>query len=247
MSFRMSASSLLSKSTCILFGQPTYPLSLQTSTRAFSQSTVTRASNNSFNNETDTPDKSSLDSSGPSSSSILSGNSSRSSSSSSAVFKTINHLERNTRARARNFQAATNARRYNDHPDTKYPTIVGPLPGIPPALDRQLVVEAEEARIIRSKKYDAGEILNPYDLNSFRTPREMPLFKGDMFKLAGINPLDMWTDAVLLSSYVSPIGKILPGKSTGTSPKNQKRLSKAIKRARAAGLLSAHHRAIPRL
>lgn len=41
----------------------------------------------------------------------------------------------------------------------------------------------------------------------------------------------------LMRRFVSPEGKILPGRRTGLSSKNQRKVTKAVKRARAIGLL----------
>lgn len=42
----------------------------------------------------------------------------------------------------------------------------------------------------------------------------------------------------LMRRFVSPEGKILPGRRTGLSSKNQRKVTKAVKRARAIGLLA---------
>jgi small subunit ribosomal protein S18 len=41
----------------------------------------------------------------------------------------------------------------------------------------------------------------------------------------------------LMRRFLSPEGKILPGRRTGLTSKNQRKITKAIKRARAVGLL----------
>lgn len=41
----------------------------------------------------------------------------------------------------------------------------------------------------------------------------------------------------LLRRFLSPEGKVLPGRRTGLTSKNQRKITKAIKRARAVGLL----------
>lgn len=46
-----------------------------------------------------------------------------------------------------------------------------------------------------------------------------------------------YKDTDLLSRFVSDRGKILPRRATGTSAKNQRKVSQAIKRARFMGLL----------
>lgn len=47
-----------------------------------------------------------------------------------------------------------------------------------------------------------------------------------------------FTDVKLLQRFLSDSGKILPRRITGVSSGHQKRLSKVIKTARAAGLLA---------
>ncbi|MCH2175824.1 MAG: 30S ribosomal protein S18 [Lentisphaeria bacterium] len=56
------------------------------------------------------------------------------------------------------------------------------------------------------------------------------------FTEEGILYID-YKDVDLLSRYVTEKGKILPRRVTGTSPKHQKMLAKAIKRARNCGLM----------
>lgn len=41
----------------------------------------------------------------------------------------------------------------------------------------------------------------------------------------------------LMRRFISPEGKILPGRRTGLTSRNQRKITKAIKRARAIGLL----------
>lgn len=41
----------------------------------------------------------------------------------------------------------------------------------------------------------------------------------------------------LMRRFLSPEGKILPGRRTGLTSKNQRKITKAVKRARAIGLL----------
>ncbi len=42
----------------------------------------------------------------------------------------------------------------------------------------------------------------------------------------------------LMRRFISPEGKILPGRRTGLTSQHQRKITKAIKRARAVGLLS---------
>ena len=53
----------------------------------------------------------------------------------------------------------------------------------------------------------------------------------------GIKEID-FKNVELLKRFISSLGKIRPRKKTGICAQHQRRLSKAIKRARALGLLS---------
>lgn len=46
-----------------------------------------------------------------------------------------------------------------------------------------------------------------------------------------------YRDTETLRRFVTPEGKILPARRTGLTAKNQRKVSKAIKRARAIGML----------
>ena len=46
-----------------------------------------------------------------------------------------------------------------------------------------------------------------------------------------------WEQTQTLSRFISSRGKILPGRSTGTCAKHQRKLARAIKRARTMALL----------
>jgi small subunit ribosomal protein S18 len=46
-----------------------------------------------------------------------------------------------------------------------------------------------------------------------------------------------YKNSELMRRFLSPEGKILPGRRTGLTSKNQRKITKAIKRARAIGLL----------
>ena len=60
--------------------------------------------------------------------------------------------------------------------------------------------------------------------------------KVDFIAANHINYID-YKDVNLLRRFVSEKGKILPRRVTGTSAKNQRRLTVAIKRARIMGLM----------
>jgi len=57
------------------------------------------------------------------------------------------------------------------------------------------------------------------------------------FCTKGIEEID-YKDIEILRRFISPYGKILPRKKRGTCAKHQRKLTKAIKRARIMALLS---------
>ncbi|ODV90600.1 hypothetical protein CANCADRAFT_2331 [Tortispora caseinolytica NRRL Y-17796] len=86
----------------------------------------------------------------------------------------------------------------------------------------------------------------PYDLSLHKaltatstTERVDPSM--DNFQYAGVDPLKFTKDPVFLSQFLRVDGSIKGGRENGLEPRTQRRLTKAIKRARAAGLLSHTH------
>lgn len=63
--------------------------------------------------------------------------------------------------------------------------------------------------------------------------------KSSSFNALEINPTDFYVLPHLLSSYMNVSGQILHRSVTGLSPKKQKQMSKAIRRARSFGLMSS--------
>lgn len=62
--------------------------------------------------------------------------------------------------------------------------------------------------------------------------------KSCPFKKAGVKPEEIdFADVDLLKHFTMMTGKILPARVTGVSPKHQKMLTLAIKRARIIGLM----------
>jgi len=56
-----------------------------------------------------------------------------------------------------------------------------------------------------------------------------------------IKELD-WEELELLKKFVSPQGRILASRKTGTCSKHQRKIAKAVKRARILGLIPFHER-----
>ncbi|KAG0224089.1 hypothetical protein BGW42_005651 [Actinomortierella wolfii] len=95
----------------------------------------------------------------------------------------------------------------------------------------------------RSGRFRKGDIYKPSDLDTsqprvYRGPSDRKSKKVDELKLIGVNPLDEYKNAELLSHYISPVGRLLSREQTGLTAKNQRRLSKAVRRARAMCILS---------
>ncbi|KAF1805496.1 ribosomal protein S18 [Mucor lusitanicus] len=96
------------------------------------------------------------------------------------------------------------------------------------------------------KVHHEGDIYHPEDLNDTRYRESLRQRRGkptppaeDPFEVLGLDPLHEYKNFRLLTHFVSDMGKILPREQTGVSAKNQRKLAKAIKRARAMGLMSS--------
>lgn len=108
--------------------------------------------------------------------------------------------------------------------------------------------EVEKAHIAKQFQtdFEPGTTYDPFDFSIAKIHLERKLNRNkhetpglDKRKL---NPLNYYTNPRFLSNFVSSTGKILHRDVTKLSHKNQKRVSVAIKRARAAGLLSSVHK-----
>ncbi|CAI2181855.1 2755_t:CDS:2 [Funneliformis geosporum] len=104
---------------------------------------------------------------------------------------------------------------------------------------------AIESQVKYGKIFRYGELYAPYELNedkykgkrnTGRSTRKPP--SVDIFNALKLNPLNY----KLLSNFVSDMGRILPRSITGLTAKNQRKLAKAIKRARSFGLIPSTHR-----
>ena len=105
-------------------------------------------------------------------------------------------------------------------------------------------VTAENVKVLNPsliKDFAYGTTYDPFDFSMARLYLDRK--NKSKFKVLGhnINPLDLYTSPEVLSQFMSSTGKILHRDVTGLSAKNQRRLSKAIRRAQAIGLLSKTH------
>ncbi|CAO3642025.1 unnamed protein product [Cunninghamella blakesleeana] len=96
------------------------------------------------------------------------------------------------------------------------------------------------------KMHRAGDIYHPQDLNDSLYQEQLRQRRGrpnppseDPFDVLGLDPLHEYKNYRLLSHFVSDMGKILPREKTGLTAKNQRKLAKAVKRARAMGIMSS--------
>ncbi|KAI8075657.1 ribosomal protein S18 [Thamnidium elegans] len=113
-------------------------------------------------------------------------------------------------------------------------------------LQKDRVRPISEAVQRYQKIHREGDIYHPEDLNDTRYRESLRQRRGrtatpteDPFEVLGLDPLNEYKNFRLLTHFVSDMGKILPRQQTGVSAKNQRKLAKAIKRARAMGLMSS--------
>lgn len=122
--------------------------------------------------------------------------------------------------------------------------------------NRKTQVELETVTQVETNKRVDPRLMKNFARDSTYDPFDFSLAKihldkknnaakhkaNDMFDKFGVNPLDLYTSPEILSQFISSTGKILHRDVTGLSAKNQRRLSKAIRRCQAIGLLSKTHK-----
>ncbi|KAG8743369.1 hypothetical protein FRC10_012173 [Ceratobasidium sp. 414] len=116
----------------------------------------------------------------------------------------------------------------------------------------------------RPKSIKANTFSNPNHLSREhrvyrpeRRPKDPTMGPGrkqaqslDVFRKLDIDPLDEYKNGTLLKSFVSEMGKIHPRAKTGLTWRSQRRVGKAIRRARAMGIIplwSQHEPYSPRI
>jgi small subunit ribosomal protein S18 len=76
-------------------------------------------------------------------------------------------------------------------------------------------------------------------------PSRAELPKADPFLRLGLNPLTQPMNVEILAPFLTMMGKIQGRNRTGLSWKSQRRVGKAVRRARSMGLLSYFAGSIP--
>ncbi|CAO3658241.1 unnamed protein product [Umbelopsis ramanniana] len=107
---------------------------------------------------------------------------------------------------------------------------------------QKAAAQAKQNSQRQSKGLLSGATYHPDALVDARPRQQRPKTvtpSQDPFDALGLDPLKEYKNFNLLSNFVSDIGKILPRAQTGITAKNQRKLAKAIKRARAMGLMSS--------
>ncbi|KIM90948.1 hypothetical protein PILCRDRAFT_811450 [Piloderma croceum F 1598] len=92
---------------------------------------------------------------------------------------------------------------------------------------------SRERRVITPRRS-----LKPWDLGP---PAKLARHK-DPFHQMGIDPLDECLNSTLLSQYVTSMGRIEKRAVTRLTSKSQRKISKAIKRAKMMGIIPIHSR-----
>ncbi|KAJ2931638.1 hypothetical protein H1R20_g5486, partial [Candolleomyces eurysporus] len=77
----------------------------------------------------------------------------------------------------------------------------------------------------------------PYRRQSQVAPTSARARSKDIFHQLSVNPLDLATNPLILSNFVTEMGQIKPRTQTQLTVKSQRRLGKAIRRARMMGVL----------
>ncbi|CEL59408.1 hypothetical protein RSOLAG1IB_03341 [Rhizoctonia solani AG-1 IB] len=103
----------------------------------------------------------------------------------------------------------------------------------------------------RPRPIQAGQFMSPHDFTrENRIPKPYMRRKDqtlgpsrahaqsiDAFRKLSIDPLDEFKNSLLLKSFVTEMGKIHPRAKTGLTWRSQRRVGKAIRRARAMGFI----------
>ncbi|KAK4498594.1 hypothetical protein PRZ48_011253 [Zasmidium cellare] len=95
------------------------------------------------------------------------------------------------------------------------------------------------------RRWKAGDVYAPHDLSGaeaakWKKTSKKPRPSGkhrDVLDQLGVNPLHYYTNFSIMGEYTTEMGKIRSGRETGLRPVNQRKMAKAIRRAKGVGLL----------
>lgn len=96
-------------------------------------------------------------------------------------------------------------------------------------------------------KFAVGQVYTPFNMTVKAAERHGSSSEGakkvDQFKEANFDPLKLWKDRMSLSTYVSHSGGISGSHTHHLSKTSHKKLAKAIRRSRCAGIMPYLHKA----
>ncbi|KAF2174271.1 hypothetical protein M409DRAFT_49129 [Zasmidium cellare ATCC 36951] len=92
------------------------------------------------------------------------------------------------------------------------------------------------------RRWKTGDIYSPRDLSGVEASKwkkvsKKPRPRRDVLDQLGVNPLHYYTNFSIMGEYTTEMGKIRSGNETGLRPVNQRKMAKAIRRAKGVGLL----------
>jgi len=106
-------------------------------------------------------------------------------------------------------------------------------------LQTHKTVNALSRLIVR--RYRSGDIFAPHDLS----PTEMSKWRArsrpvaDAFDVLCMDPLEQYKNYSIMAEYVTPMGRLMHSRNTGLGAKNQRRVSRAVRRLVGLGLAPA--------
>lgn len=116
-------------------------------------------------------------------------------------------------------------------------------PAAPTQIDPQLYPRLKPGQTVYESS-DFSIKARPAAIMRDRMNKLMNPPKNDVFQELNLDPIELWKSPTLLSRYITQNGKIIPGYINMLSAKSQRQIAKAIRRCRAAGLLSTVHKSV---
>ncbi|KAJ8325126.1 hypothetical protein O5D80_006091 [Batrachochytrium dendrobatidis] len=101
---------------------------------------------------------------------------------------------------------------------------------------REFKVDMGQRQVFKPKETYMPRDLNDRNLEMYTKKLDLPPSE-DILKKLGIDPIKEYRNVNMLSHFITAIGHIKPRHKTGLTLENQRRVSRAIKRARAMGLM----------